>query len=224
MNDGATTDLELRLRGIFADDAARAPQAGGLSGRVRRRVRRGRAGRVAGVAAAAVAVLAVGGALLPGGLPWRSTSVGTVPPSAAGQAVGGGGEASCAWAYSPQAVAEHADLVLDGTVTRVGPRWVTLTGMPFDWVDVTLQVNRWLRGGSADSVVISMPAPAPSGVWVEDQEGAPQYWVGTRLLVSATARSADQHGSAAGMALWGCGGFTRYYSPEQAALWAAAVG
>lgn len=224
MNDGATTDLEQRLRALFADDAARAPRAGGLAGRVRRRVRRGRVRRASTVAVAAVAVVAVGGVLLPGDVPWRPSPVGTVPPSAAGQAVGGGGEASCAWGYSPQAVAEHADLVLDGTVTRVGPRSVTLTAMPFDWVDVTLRVNRWFRGGSADSVVISMPAPVPSSVWVEDQEGAPQYWVGTRLLVSATAPSADQHGSAAGLALWGCGGFTRYYSPEQAALWAAATG
>lgn len=224
MNDGATTDLEQRLRALFADDAARAPRAGGLAGRVRRRVRRGRVRRASTVAVAAVAVVAVGGVLLPGDVPWRPSPVGTVPPSAAGQAVGGGGEASCAWAYSPQAVAEHADLALDGTVTRVGPGWASLAGMPADWVDVTLQVNQWFRGGRSDSVVIAMPAPTPSGVWVEDQEGAPQYWVGTRLLVSAAVPPSGPHSRADGIALWGCGGFTRYYSPEQATLWAAATG
>lgn len=171
-----------------------------------------------------VAALAVGAVLLPGHLPWQPSPAGTVPPSAAGQAVGGGGETSCAWGYSPQAVAERADLVLDGTVTKVGPGWRNVTGVPVDWVEVTLRVNRWFRGGSSDSVAIAMPAPAPSGVWVEDQDGVPQYWVGTRLLVSAVAAPSDAPGHAAGIALWGCGGFTCYYSPEQAAMWAAATG
>jgi hypothetical protein len=61
------------------------------------------------------------------------------------------------------------------------------------------------------------------GVSTGEGDGSPDYRVGTRLLVSGVAPPPGTT-SATVVAWWGCGGFTRVYSPEDAASWAAAMG
>ncbi len=222
--------IEQQLRDLFAADAAAAPSADRLLDGTLRRVRRRRV-RTAWGGGAAVGVLATVLALAvtfqtPAREPdiaWP-TAAGTVPAGKAGQPLAGNALASCVTEYSPAEVARR-DVAFDGTVVGIGPavtnreREGALSGL----VGVTLQVNRWFKGGEVDTVVVDMPAPAEDGGGVHRRAGAPEYGVGTRLLVSGASRwgSSDPLSD---VIAWDCGGFTRYFSPDVAAQWAAATG
>ncbi len=215
---------EQQLRDLFAADASAAPGPEGLQvavlGRVRRRRRRNLGLALSGAMGLALAaVLVVPG--LTGDAPtgrWP-TAASSVPPGMAGQPVPGGESASCAYEYSPRVIAEHATFALDATVVAIGRPQSTTPGLgpPAGLVGVTLAVHQWFRGGDQATVIIDMPAPATATQGTESQ-GAPDYGIGTRLLVSGVNDPA-----ATAIAWWGCGGFTRYYSPDVAAAWDTAI-
>lgn len=220
---------EQQLRELFAADASAAPGPEGLKvgalGKVRRRRRRNLGFAVSGGLGLAVAAILVVPALT-GGAPMGGwpTAESSVPPGMAGQPVPGGENGSCAYEYSPQAIAEHATFALDGTVAAIGRAQSTRPG--FGQIDglvgVTLAVHQWFRAGDQATVIVDMPAPAIATQGIERQ-GAPDYGIGTRLLVSGAARWGGDDPVAKAIAWWGCGGFTRYYSPDVAAAWDAAI-
>lgn len=158
------------------------------------------------------------------GLPAGSVPnpVATVPHDKAGQTLDEGGGRSCVYAYSPDEVAARTDFAFDGTVVAIGAGQSNrgdsgdLTGL----AGVTLSVNEWFHGGSQDTVAVDLPAPARSVLGVRIS-GGPEYEVGTRLLVSGAARWGGDDPLASAIA-WSCGGFTRHYSVDDAAAWAAA--
>jgi hypothetical protein len=136
-----------------------------------------------------------------------------------GDPLGVGAAQSCVKEYSPETLAENA-FAFDGTVTGIGPAR-TGTGrrpVPLDLRSVTFRVHTWYQGGSAGIVVVDMASPVAGGA--TNDEGAPAYQVGTRLLVSGMPRWGGA--PLADAIAWGCG-FTRYYSPSMAAAWAAAT-
>jgi hypothetical protein len=223
---------EQQLRDLFHTDAAAAPEAehllDGALAKVRHR-RRTRVGlfSLAGITATIALVLVVTGAFdsikMPPFTAAPAPSIGNVPSGRAGQPVPGNAAASCVYDYSPAAIAAHADFAFDGTVTAIGPARSNrgdagdLTGL----AGVTLHVNQWFKGGSAESVVVDMPTPA-NATTGEDSGGAPGYGLGTRLLVSGAARWGGTDPLKSAIAWWGCGGFTRYYSSALATSWASA--
>lgn len=232
-------NTELQLREILTAAAEGAPDPDSLLDGALEKVRHRRT-RVAwastGCVALVAAILIVPNALgssaatTPVALPTASgaqsgkptesppTSVGTVPSGQAGQPLPDSGSAKCAYAYSLAQVAAR-DFAFDGTVVAVGPARSNRGGASntLDLVGVTLRVNQWFKGGTTTSVVVDMFAPSTATAFVEDNT-TPTYGVGTRLLVSGAARRGghDPLGSAIS---WPCG-FTRYYSPSDAAAWA----
>ena len=139
--------------------------------------------------------------------------------SAAGQ-VGpllDGNAAKCAQAYSPSAVSGRA-FALDGTVTNIGPVPTHRAGGELDLVRVTFRVNQWFRGGATDVVTVDLTPPDVISADEAIGKGGQTYEVGTRLLVSGEPRWGGKPLDKA--IAWGCG-FTRYYSPSEAAQWAA---
>jgi hypothetical protein len=225
-------NADQQLRDLFTADADAAPAADGLlagaMGKVRHR-RRAQAAWVAGAVGVAVAATVIAPSLArepvraPAAARPTPTVVGTVPPGKAGRPLGGGGAASCAFGYSPAMVAQRAEFAFDGTVIAVGASISNHGGAgDLPWLaGVTLRVNAWFKGGTAATVVVDLPAPLAADVGLEDVV-APQYGVGTRLLVSGAPRWGGADPLASAIA-WGCGGFTRYYSPADAVRWAAAT-
>lgn len=167
---------------------------------VRRQMRRRaqRQKRFAALAAAALlAVLGVG--------VYASTRSPATPSSAAGGGVASpsgalpqAGAQSCAIGYSRQALAKSG-WAADATVTDIGRGQTTVT--------VELDVNRWYRGGSSQTLKVRLPNPG-----VQTEDAPPAYGLGTRLLLSGS-------GGEGGRLPWSCG-FTRYYDPRTAAVWA----
>lgn len=220
--------IEVDLRELFAADAAVAPASTGLADGARRKARHrvrvqrlAMLGAVVVIGAIAVAVPRLDSTLSPAP---AKAAAGAVPVGMAGRPLPGGGSASCVRGYSPQAIARYADFAFDGTVTGIGTSISNRNdaGDLLDLTGVTLHVNEWFKGGTTSTVVVDMPSPsnATSG---EDTDGAPAYAVGTRMLVSGAARWGGPDPLKAAIAWWGCGGFTRYYSPDIAATWAAAL-
>lgn len=83
---------------------------------------------------------------------------------------------------------------------------------------MTFHVNKWFRGGSSDTVTVDWYPPHQGNSNTDPSLAS--YGVGSRLLVSGGPRW--------GGALldspiaWTCG-FTRYYDPQTAAAWEAAI-
>jgi hypothetical protein len=129
-----------------------------------------------------------------------------------------GGAASCVESYAPEAVTGRA-FAFDGVVVEVGPS-VSDRGDEADLglPGVTFEVREWFSGGRADTVTVDMQTPTTGSANPSDPEYA--YVIGSRLLVSGEARwggSPLEYPIA-----WGCG-FSRYYDPETAAAWHAAL-
>lgn len=231
---------EQQLRDLFAAEAAIAPDVVDLAAGARHRVRRRRrmvaawsSGAGTAVVLVAVGAFSAHGPVLPPKA--QGPSAASVVPSSTRQvataegfdrAVPGGplvdagmALASCAKGYSPATLAENA-FAFDGTVLSIGPG---ITGRrPATGISalraVTFRVNAWFKGGSGETAVVDMTQPSVAGKYMD--ETVPSYRAGTRLLVSGAPRwgGAPLDNAIA----WGCG-FTRYYSPEKAAEWAAAT-
>jgi hypothetical protein len=229
-----------RLRDLFTADAAAAPDVVDLAAGVRHRVRRRRrmlAAWSSGVGTAVVLV-AVGafGAHGPVRPPQaQSPSVAAVTPSPTRQVftaerydrvVPGGplvdagmAMASCATEYTPAKLAE-LPIVFDGTVMTIGPGRTNrrpATGVS-SLRAVTFRVHEWFRGGPGNTVVVDLPQP--NGTGPRFDQSMRSYGIGTRLLVPGISHLGgvpQQYPIAARC------GFTRYYSPERAAEWAAAT-
>lgn len=223
--------IELELRDLFEADAAAAPSPAGLAEAARRKARHqahvrriALLGAIGTVAAVAVAVPMLNRTAAEAPPLARTEVAGSVPAGKAGQPLPEDGSASCVRGYSPQAIAQYADFAFDGTVTAIGRSTSNRTdeGDLPDLVGVTLHVNEWFKGGRASNIVVDMPGPS-GATFTDDGEGAPVYAVGTRLLVSGAARWGGTDPLKDAIAWWGCGGFTRYYSPGTAAAWAAAI-
>ncbi len=216
-----TDPTERQLRELFAADATRAPDPGGLAAltlhRVRHRRRRVRA--AAGLVAAAVVV---------GGVVWSplgSSSSPAAAPTGVG-ALPGDAAADCQ-GYSIVGLAAHLDregaFAFDGTVTGIEPGADLGPEMPRQDLTVTFRVGTWFQGGSGDTVDVYLYDPG----WDLDSDVA-ALGVGTRLLMSGVF--ADIAGVSGALdasedtAYFGAScGYTRYYDESTAAEWAAVV-
>jgi len=219
---GVLEDARSRLRQAAAAEAPGVHEdvVAERAAAERARSRRRRTAMVAVATAAAVlaAVLAVTA-------PWAVT---TQRPDvvATGQGpvpVEDGGAASCAFAYSPDVLADQVTFAFDGTITRID------TGSLFESNRVTFEVTTWFRGPGADapaSITLPMSPAAPrTGADATTREDSrmldtPGYTVGTRLLVAGAARFGG--GPLEDPVVWGCD-FTRYYDRPTAQQWAAAL-
>jgi hypothetical protein len=234
-----SSSTEQQLRDLFAAEAAAAPEGLDLAAGARHRVRLRRRVWAAWTSGAATAVLlvAAGAFGLHSPVPQpqvQSPSVAQVEQSPTqrvftaeepDRVVPGGplvdrtmAMASCARGYSPMALVESA-FAFDGTVTGIGPGRTDrrpATGISARRA-VTFHVNAWFKGGSGDTAIVDMTQPSMTGKMFD--EPPPSYEVGTRLLVTGTPRGGGAPLDNA--TARGCG-FTRYYSPERAAEWAAA--
>jgi hypothetical protein len=135
---------------------------------------------------------------------WAAVAAGELPAGALPTA----DPASCP-GYSPALVAQQ-DFALDGTVTEIGaPRFgpEPAGSAPDFYVEVTLRVNAWFRGGTGETVTLHMERP-----------DLPTYEEGSRLLVSGVVSAIEGQGLIAP----GCG-LSRYYDERTAAEWAAAT-
>ncbi|MEJ5947008.1 hypothetical protein WDZ17_17070 [Pseudokineococcus basanitobsidens] len=220
---GVLEDAMSRLRRAAAAEAPGAHEElmVGRAAAARARSRRRRTALVATAATAAVlaAVLVVTA-------PWAVT---TQRPDvvATGQGpvpVEQDGAASCAFAYSPQVLAEQVTFAFDGTITRID------TGSLFQSNRVTFEVTTWFRGpdtGAPASITLPMspaePRAGADGITREDSRmlDTPSYTVGTRMLVAGAARFGG--GPLEDPVVWGCD-FTRYYDQPTAQQWATALG
>lgn len=214
----ALDDVEAR-RELFArivnqpSPTLPAPRAVGLAPARRRRRRwalslvgrRWALSLVAGTAAAVAAFVAFG-------VGWDGSR--PEPPASGSVDVFAGHQApqSCVESYTPEALARRA-FGFDGTVAGIGSAAST-AGLPDGYVPVTFKVHRWFRGGAGATVVVTMPRPEGSS----GQDSA-AYRIGSRLLVSGEPR----YGGAplADPIAWACG-FTRSYTPGEAAAWGEA--
>lgn len=128
------------------------------------------------------------------------------------------GSASCVESYTPQAVAARS-FAFDGEIVKIGPSVSDRgDGGDLNLPGVTFKVHEWFAGGKTDIVTVDIQSPATGSGLSKDGDDA--YGVGSRLLVSGEARwggSPLNHPIA-----WACG-FSRYFDPETAAEWRAAV-
>lgn len=219
---GVLEDAMSRLRQVAADETPGAHEElmAQWATAARARSRRRRTALVA--AATAAAVLA---AVLVITSPWAVT---TQRPDvvATGQGpvpVEQDGAASCAFAYSPQVLAEQVTFAFDGTITRID------TGSLFQSNRVTFEVTTWFRGPEVDapaSITLPMspaePRTGADGITRGDSRmlDTPSYTVGTRMLVAGAARFGG--GPLEDPVVWGCD-FTRYYDQPTAQEWATAL-
>ncbi len=216
-----TDELENRLRDVFAEDAAAAPDGDYLGQGSADAVPNQRWSQFAMGLAAAVVVVAAGVTIF--GNPFDSSSPNEVAavhnPALDHGPDFVGGVSDCVESYSPTAVIRRA-FAFDGTVTDTGPGTTNRPGRGhLDTTAVTFDVNEWFHGGSGSTVTIDMLRPSRSISQSIDGEAPPSYEVGTRLLVSGEPRwdgvpLADAIG-------WGCG-FTRYYDEATANAWRTA--
>jgi hypothetical protein len=220
-----TEQLEHELRQVFAEDAEGASEAVALAEHAQRRVRRHRQAQLAWGAGLLMAASVAGVAVLGGVGPSHSP---VVPPSAEPSITDrppapgptgplpDSGLASCAFAYSPETLAERA-FAFDGTVVSIGPGRTDRPGVELGLVGTTFEVHEWYAGGSGTTVTVVMPSP---GSRRSMSESPPAYEIGSRLLLSGEHRWG---GATMDDALaWGCG-FTRYYDEATAATWGSAT-
>jgi hypothetical protein len=212
-----TEQLEEELRNLLQEDALGAPGPGNLAADVRRLTRRRRriqfawGGTGAAVAAsvALAAVLVGGGQLVGESSPEELTAR---PPAISGDgALADSGFMLCAESYDAGDPVTGRAFAFDGTVTAIGPAR-TDREPDSGSVGVGFEVHEWFAGGSSGTVVIDMTRPDIQRV----EEMAPEYGVGTRMLVSGEPRwgGAPLEDPIA----WGCG-FTRYYDEATADAW-----
>lgn len=121
----------------------------------------------AAAAAVAVAAVAVAGAALVGGLPGGDAEPSRRPGLELALPGEDGAMASCV-PFSAEFLADMP-VAFAGTVTSVTDE------------EVVLEVDRWYRGGSADSVVLTRPPPAAAALL-----GSVEFSQGKRYLVTAT--------------------------------------
>lgn len=228
-----TSSTEDQLRDLFAAEAAAAPEPLGLADGARRKVRHRRRVHLAWTAVVVGVVLGMSAATATG-LSQRSRHEATAAPSpstgqaalpraqaTAGPAPQGavpvGAAADCVEMYSPAALADTA-FAFDGTVTGIGPASSRRAGAAFPLVGVTFHVNEWFRGGSSGTVTVDWYPPHQGNSNTDPSLAS--YGVGSRMLVSGGPRwsKAPLESPIA----WTCG-FTRYYDPQTAAEWAAAL-
>ena len=222
-----STPTEQLLREVFYADADQAPSPHNLaSGAVRKTKQRRRTLTLVAGATSVVVGLAAGITVAEWPNPASTQAPVAAPkPSAITSAPSGVGAlpdataASCAFSYSPQIVADRA-FAFDGTVSSIGAARTNRAGVELPLVAVTFHVNRWFKGGTADTVTVDMYEPTQSNRQYPQEVTVATYGVGTRLLVSGEPRWG-------GMPLqdaiaWACG-FTRYYDPRTASDWADAV-
>lgn len=132
------------------------------------------------------------------------------------------GVTGCAESYTAQTLARRG-VAFDGTVVRVAEA----KNADARYAAVTLTVNQWFRGGSADTITVAMvrsTSRSTSGhdstaAGVVDGESAPAHAIGTRLLVSGAIEPRALPGAAEVVA-FACG-FTRAYDPVTATTWTA---
>lgn len=228
---------EQQLKDLFEEEARHAPGAEQLLSATMRvaRVRR----RRAGAAAACVAVVVAGVAFVTVVGLGHSSPVTTIagPSPATSSPLSNlagkplpdprGGSGSCVYGYSPANISQHMDFAFDGTVLSIGASRTYESGpVKWDYVPVTLAVNESFKGAEAKTATVFMPLSAQeagTSTSAEDGTGSPsEYPVGTRLLVSGVAKW-DGGDPEYPFAAFGCGGFTRYYSPDVADAWRSAM-
>jgi hypothetical protein len=181
-----------------------------------------RLGWAVAAGAAAVTAAVVVAVARPGGAPSERVAGPTVTTSAAapapstvevrtGDPYGPGQVFSCVEEYDRKTLT-HRTLAFDGTVTAIGRR----SSEADPYVAVRFTVHRWYRGGAGAEISVQMLPPNTSS-----SVNHATYEVGSRLLVSGGDR-------------WGrtpvreplafaCG-FTRWYDPATARLWAEILG
>lgn len=129
-----------------------------------------------------------------------------------------GGAADCVESYTPDAVRGRA-FAFDGVVMEAGPS-VSDRGDEGDLglPGVTFEVQEWFSGGQADTVTVDMQIPVTDSM--DPSDPGYTYGIGSRLLISGEARWG---GSPLDDPIaWSCG-FSRYYDPDTATAWRAAV-
>jgi len=111
------------------------------------------------------------------------------------------GAAGCASDYEPGTLADRRWAV-DATVAAIRSHRRS--------AQVTLDVNRWYRGGTGERIPVTMTSPSRD----DTEDPHPAYGVGTRLLLSGEL-------SQGRVLVWSCG-FTRYHDERTAATWSSA--
>lgn len=217
-----TSPTERQLRELFAADAARAPQPGGLAALTLHRVRHRRRVRTTAAAGLTAAVVVAGGSVAVWG-PLGSDSSPAAAPTGVG-ALPGDAAADCQ-GYSLVGLAadlnREGGFAFDGTVTAIEPGADLGPEMPRQYATVTFRVGTWFHGGSGDTVDVFLYDPG-----YDLDSDASGYGVGTRLLVSGvfadTARPSGTLNATDDMGYFGSScGYTRYYDDATAAEWAA---
>lgn len=136
-----------------------------------------------------------------------------VVPSRAGRLGDGGAAASCVETYSATTIGNRG-FAFDGTVVGIAPGETNKPGNAgVDTAAVTFRVHEWFTGGTDDTVTVDMVPPANGA----EQDQAPRYEPGTRLLVSGEPRWGGE--PLDDPIAWTCGGFTRYYDATVADEW-----
>ena len=152
------------------------------------------------LASAALAGISVGGAAVAGEATGPEVSV--EGPSDPTGALPDAGATGCAYPYERATLAESG-WALDATVAAIR--------LHRHSARVTLDVNRWYRGGTGERVRVTMSSPHRDDA---GQHPHPTYGVGTRLLLSGELSRGD-------VLVWSCG-FTRYHDERTAATWSSA--
>ncbi|MGY2129495.1 hypothetical protein [Blastococcus sp. SYSU DS0617] len=218
-----TSPTERQLRELFAADAARAPDPGGLAALTLHRVRRRRRVRATAATGLIAAVVVAGGSAVV----WGPLGAGSSPaaaPTGVGELPGGAGE-DCSSGYSPARLAadltQEGAFALDGTVTAIELGDDAGPGRPSRYAGVTFRVHTWYHGGSGETVEVLLARPDATS----QTSDVRSYGIDTRLLVSGqvveTAKVPDAP-TTEDVAHFGfsCGS-TRYYDDATAAEWAA---
>ena len=143
---------------------------------------------------------------------------GAVPP-----ALGGG---MCVETYSSETLRNRA-FAFDGTITAIEQRNDPAIddGQSADvpktpWV--TFAVNRWYKGGTAQTIGIWVPGlSGGGGTGAVLSTGGLSGDVGTRLLVAGEEIGVGADPTQ--LIAWNCG-FSQPYTPEAAAAWETSVG
>lgn len=153
---------------------------------------------------------ACSGSAAPGSKPNGSASgdTGRGPAVSGGAATSAG---SCVEQYSPETL-KNRQLALDGVVTRIVAGNLPAEAgeqVLSDESVVTLRVNKWYKGGSANEITLKSSIPLTP---VISSTQGPSLEVGKRYLVSGDAGF-----------MWSCG-FSTAFSDAKAAEWAAALG
>jgi hypothetical protein len=196
---GTRRDVRARIVGARADRP-------GPRRRVGPRARLAVAGLAVGLTVVAALFATRLGPAGPGSTPVAEPTP-TPRSSPKGDLFGGAGALSCVEAYSEQTL-PHRGIAFDGTVETIGEPWAS------GYAPVTFRVNRWFRGGRTDHVTIGMLPPGRISLYDD-----PPYQVGSRLLISGERIDAGPRPD--DLVAWACG-FSRWYDPAEAQVWARA--